>query len=246
MIILLKTFFRSKMKFILSLIIFIIINLCIVFVLNYREKINDKIEIIENKTNNREFSMITNDIEIVNELYDNINVESLDYTELNGQYYVRILVKNINSIMEIENYLKNKNIPLSLDNDIYVDELDVYQSTKLLFNIFLIILFIILIITVYIQIKMIISWDTDYMIMLKILGYSEYKLLFLTFLKVFSVIFLACIISIIIISIINIFLIEGLSLIFSLIATGISLAIIIIQQPIFLMKINRITYVPIS
>lgn len=241
LITLLKPFLRSRLKLILSVIIFLVIIVCMCFVLQYKETISSKIYTIENKTNNREFSLIVDDVNIVNNLENDSRIENVDYTEISGHYYVKILVHEIEYVDSIKEYLQSMNITISSADDKYMDELDVYQSTKLLFNIFLIALLILLIIIIYIQVKLLINWDTNNIVLLKVLGYRLYKLALIEFCKIITIIITSTFFSIIVIFIINVFVIDEISLFKVVIAALLSIIIVIIQQPFFIHKIEKIS-----
>lgn len=236
MINLLKSFFRSKIKVILSLLVFIIIFISFTFLLYYKERVNVEIKTIENKVNNREITFMLNNDLLLDEIRKNENIENIDVYTMGETLIVTIIVDETNNINRVIDSLDDIGIEVTSSDSSMRDELNNYESIKLIFNIFIIVVVIFLIIIIYVEIKLLIVWDIKDISLLKILGYSNLYICELVISKLYILLILAWIISMILFSLFN------WSITIKLLTIPLICSIIIIVQiPMLYFRIKKIT-----
>ena len=243
MINLLKPFFRSNIKFILSLVVFIVVICLLNFLIGYEVKINKEMSIIENKENNREITLMLNDESLLKKVEEFDNIEDIEIVKIGNSYIVNVLVETTNELELVVSNLNKLGIQTSLLDNSNQDELNTYKSVKLIFNIFIIIIIAFLMIIIYVQIKLLITWDMNNISLLKVLGYNDFYICNLTVGKLYILVILASVISTMLFILFN--LLFELNIIIPLLfmPSIITIILVIIQYPVLLSKIKKINII---
>lgn len=240
MINLLKPFIRSKVKFFLSLIVFIVIFFSLIFLINYRNKIIIEISIIENNVNNREITFMLEDNLLLEEIREIANIENIDINKIGQSYIVNLTVNETSDLNIVVDNLDNLGIKASLLDTCTQDELNTYKSVKLIFNIFILVVMIFLTIIIYIQIKLLIMWDMKDISLLKALGYTELYISNIIICKLCIIVLSSNIISVVLFIVFNFIFNLGITVLLLFIPLVIVIILVIIQYPLLLAKLKKL------
>lgn len=238
------SFMRERIKIFLSIVAFIIIIISISFILNKYIITNIKLNNANSSINFVSYSFILNNKKELEEFKNKSYINNLDYIEMDSSVKVTLLIKSNEYGVYIENKLKNMDIDFTKNENVSNDDIELYKNVIIYFKIILFSLLSVLVIGIFIQIKLLINWDINNIIILKILGYNDYYLLIITFIKINIILLLSSIISLLIIFFVDLLLDIYISIINCIIAIIISIIITLIEQPLFLFRIKKINYIP--
>ena len=147
MLSLVYTFFRSKIRFFLSLSIFTILFLFLSLILANYFATNVKIQAIENKENNRELMVEVKDKNVLETINEIEHIEKTSVEEISANYYfVTILVDIEKNVDYVETKLKELDLSPYLVSYSSTSELESYKTVEFFLKVFTIILIILYVI----------------------------------------------------------------------------------------------------
>lgn len=247
MLSLIFTFFRYKIRFWLSFIIFIILFLFFSLILVNYSKTNLKIQDVENKETNRELMVEIRNKDILANISEIEYIETVDIEDVdNNSFFVTIFVDIEKHVDYVEARLKELELNPYLVNHSSVSELESYKTTEFFLKIFTIIFVILFVIIIYIEVKLLFLWDNKNTIMLKVLGYHNNTIYHITMAKIYLLLLLASITSSIFLLIINPLFKINISILLILLPIIIAFIISFLQTPILISKIKKATITQIN
>lgn len=240
MLSLVYTFFRSKIRFFLSLSIFTILFLFLSLILANYSATNVKIQAIENKESNRELMVEVKDKNILETINEIEHIEKTSVEEISTNYYfVTILVDIEKNVDYVETKLKELDLSPYLVSYSSTSELESYKTVEFFLKVFTIILIILYVIIMYIEIKLLLLWDNKNIIMLKVLGYRNYIICYITMMKIYLLLLLSGGLSLCILLIINRILSINVNISFMLFPIVTAFIISFLQIPMLIARIKR-------
>lgn len=243
MITLISTFFRTKIRFALSLIIFTTLTLILVcFLENYNNTIT-KIDKIKEKEENKKIVVL---------LENNItadDIAKIDYVQsvelrgnLNSSTYATIVVEKENNLGNVMSKLKSLGMNPSILSDDTDIELNRNKTLESFYGTMIIIVIITFIIIIFTEIKLLLMWDEKNIKFLKVMGYQNYTICIITLSKIYMLILISIILSSILLILFHVFF--NFPFNFSTILFLVAILIIMnsLQIPFLLRKIRMFDY----
>lgn len=243
MITLISTFFRAKTRFILPLIIFTVLTVILIcFLENYNKTIVE-IDKIKEKTENRKIVVLLENNVTVDDIYKMNHIESIELRgDLNSSTYATILVEKESNMKEVMLELKNMGTNPSVFNDDSQIELNSHKELESFYKTMIIVVIITFIIITLTEIKLLLTWDEKNIKFLKIMGYQDHTVCIITLLKIFLLILMAIIISLVSLILLDTFLNFSFHLSTILFLVIILMVIIVFQIPFLLSKLRKFDY----
>lgn len=193
---LLRSFFRYRLRFALSLVIFTILILFFLFLLMSNRWVTLQIAEIKNQQENREIAVLIENRNLWEEVQSiPYIVDIYDSKMIPGSIYAYVTVDQIEHVTFVVDTLRDMGLQPELRNTTQLSELETYQQLEVFFRIFLICYIVVFFIVFVIEVKLFFSWDHRQLFLLKTLGYSNGYLCGYTVLKLFIVILLASVVA---------------------------------------------------
>lgn len=243
MITLISTFFRTKIRFVLSLIIFTTLTLILVcFLENYNNTIT-KIDKIKEKEENRKIVVLLENNITVDDIVKIDYVQSVELRgNLNSSTYATIVVEKENNLGNVMSKLKSLGMNPSILSDDTDIELNRNKTLESFYGTMIIIVIITFIIIIFTEIKLLLMWDEKNIKFLKVMGYQNHTICIITLSKIYMLILISIILSSILLILFHVFFHFpfNFSTILFLVATLIIMNFL--QIPFLLRKIRMFDY----
>lgn len=233
---------RSKVKLLLSILIFIIILALMMIVINSYDINSKKIAELKKTEMHTVINVSVSNQDDIEKIIKILHINNIDKKELSSNLYSVVITvdeeKNVNYVEKEISVLGYENSK----NSIISPELEMYLEIDNFNKIFISVIIICLVILLFIELKLQFVWENKNIIFLKILGYKNSLILTIIFFRILIQIFIADIFSIIIFLVFYIINHYTYNINAILLPTIFCICAITIFLPLFFSKIKKINF----